>query len=128
MINIDINNINYKLKTNFYIYEGYYSMMNLKDVIIKNIDLKNKLKEMKDSFSNELKEDFGQNKNIKENDYNIIMEENIKKTDDNNISKTKNYQKELKGFNLFQNRLIKSTKNNLKINTNIDIKNDSKDK
>ena len=79
MINIDINNINYKLKTNFYIYEGYYSMMNLKDVIIKNIDLKNKLKEMKDSFSNELKEDFGQNKNIKENDYNIIMEENIKK-------------------------------------------------
>ena len=128
MINIDINNINYKLKTNFYIYEGYYSMMNLKDVIIKNIDLKNKLKEMKDSFSNELKEDFGQNKNIKENDYNIIMEENIKKKDDNNISKTKNYQNELKGHNLFQNRLIKSTKNKLKINTNIDIKNDSKDK
>ena len=77
MKNIDINNINYKLKTNYYIYEGYYSMMNLKDVIIKNIDFKNKLKEVKDSFSDKLKEDFEQSKNIEENDYNIIMEESI---------------------------------------------------
>ena len=128
MKNIDINNINYKLKTNYYIYEGYYSMMNLKDVIIKNIDLNNKIKEMKDSFSNELKEDFEQSKKIKENAQNIIMEENIKKKDDNNISKTKDIQNELKGHNIFQNRLIQSTKNKHKININIEMKNGSKDK
>jgi len=128
MKNIDINNINYKLKTNYYIYEGYYSMMNLKDVIIKNIDLNNKLKEMKDSFSNELKEDFAQSEKIKENAQNIVMEENIKKKDDNNISKTKDIQNELKGHNIFQNRLIQSTKNKHKININIEMKNGSKDK
>lgn len=79
MNNIDINNINYKLKTNYYIYEGYYSMMNLKDVIIKNINFNNKLKEMKDSFSNELKEDFEKSKKMKEDEFNSIMEESIKK-------------------------------------------------
>ena len=125
MKNIDINNINYKLKTNYYIYEGYYSMMNLKDVIIENIDLNNKLKEVKDSFSNELKEEnFEQRKNIKENSYNTIMEESIKKRDNNNISKTKCNQNDLKGHNLFQNTLIRSNKNKDKIN--IDIKNDNK--
>ena len=128
MKNIDISNINYKLKTNYYIYEGYYSMMNLKDVIIKNIDLKNKLKEEKDSFSNKLEEDFEQSINIEEKDYNIIMKENIKKKDDNNISETKRSKNELKGNNILQKELIESTKNKHKINMNIDIKNDSKDK
>ena len=128
MKNIDINNINYKLKTNYYIYEGYYSMMNLKDVIIKNIDFKNKLKDVEDSFSIKLKEDFEQIKNIKENDYNIITKENITKKDDNNISKTKSNQNELKGHNIFQNGLIQSTKNKNKINIDINIKNSIKDK
>ena len=125
---IDINNINYKLKTNYYIYEGYYSMMNLKDIIIKNIDLNNKLKEVKDSFSNELKVHYEQSKNFKENDYNTIMEENIKKKDNNNISNIKSNLNNLRGHNIFQNRLIQSNKNKHKININMDIKKDSKDK
>ena len=128
MKNIDINNINYKLKTNYYIYEGYYSMMNLKDVIIENINLNNKLKDMKDSFSNDLKEDFEQRKNIKENDHNIIMEENIKKKDNNKSSKAKSNRNEFGGNNIFQNRLIQLTKNDNKININMDINNGSKDK
>ena len=127
MKNIDINNINYKLKTNYYIYEGYYSMMNLKDVIIKNIDFQNKLKEMKDSFSNKLIEDFEQSKNIEENDYSIIMEESIRK-DDNNISKTKSNLNEIKEHNIFKNGLIQSTENKHKMNINIDTKNDNKNK
>jgi len=56
------------------------------------------------------------------------MEENIKKKDDNNFLKTKNNQNELKGHNIFQSRLIQSTKNKHKIIINIDIKNGSKDK
>jgi hypothetical protein len=129
MKNIDINNVNYKLKTNYYIYEGYYSMMNLKDVIIENIDLNNKLKEVKDSFSNEIKEEeFEQSKNNKKNGYNTIMEENIKKKDNNNISKTKFNQNDLKGHNMLQNKLIQSTKNKNRIKINIDNKNGNKEK
>ena len=130
MKNIDINNINYKLKTNYYIYQGYYSTMNLKDVIIKNINLNNKLKEMKNSFSNELKEDFEQSKKIKENDYNNIKEENYVKKDKDIISKIQSNQNEIKEQNIFQTRLIQSTKNKHKINININMnsKNDSKDK
>ena len=126
MNNIDINNINYKLKTNYYIYKGYYSMMNLKDVIIKNINFNNKLKEMKDSFSNELKEDFEKSKKMKEDEFNSIMEESIKKKDNDIISITKSNQNKLKEYNIFENRLIQSTKNKNKINININDKNGSK--
>jgi hypothetical protein len=102
--------------------------MNLKDVMIENIDLNNKLKEVKDSFSNELKVHYEQSKNFKENDYNTIMEENIKKKDNNNISNIKSNLNNLRGHNIFQNRLIQSNKNKHKININMDIKKDSKDK
>ena len=111
MKNIDINDINYKLKTNYYIYKGYYSMLNLKDVIIKNINFNNKFKEMKDSFSNELNEDFEQSKKFKETDYKILMEENIIKKDNDIISKAKSNKNELKEHNISQTRLIESTKN-----------------
>jgi len=112
--NIDINDINYKLKTNYYIYKGYYSVLNLKDVIIKNINFNNKLKEMKDSFSNELNEDFEQSKKFKENDYKTLMEENMIKKDNDIISKAKSNKNELKEHNILQTRLIESTKNNQK--------------
>ena len=126
MKNIDINDINYKLKTNYYIYKGYYSMMNLKDVIIKNINLNNKLKEMKESFSNELNEDFEQSIKFKENDFKILMEENMIKKDNDIISKAKSNQNGLKEHNILQTRLIESTKNKNKINLN-EHNNSSKD-
>ena len=119
MKNIDINDINYKLKTNYYIYKGYYSMLNLKDVIIKNINFNNKLKEMKDSFSNELNEDFEESKKFKETGNKILMEENIKKKDNDIISKAKNNKNELKKHNILQTRLIESTKNKHIIGLNI---------
>ena len=122
MKNIDINNINYKLKTNYYIYEGYYSKMNLKDVIIKNININNKLKEMKNSFSNELQKDFEQSKKI----YNSIKEENFIKKDQDIISRIQSYQNEHKENNIFLTTLIQSTNNKNKVN--MDTKNDSKDK
>jgi len=125
--NIDINNLNYKLKTNYYIYKGYYSKLNLKDIIIKNININNKLKEMKDSFSNELNEDFEQSKKIKENNYKKLKEENIIKKDCI-ISKSKLNQNELKELNIFQTRLIESTKHNHKIKLNKQANNCSKDK
>ena len=128
MKNIDINKINYKLKTNYYIYEGYYSITNLKDVILKNINLNNNLKEMKDSFSNELREDFEQSKEIKEKDYNTITEENFIKKDQDINSKTQSNQNKLKEHNIFQTRLIQSKKNKHKININMNSKNDGKDK
>ena len=121
---IDINNINYKLKTNYYIYKGYYSIMNLKDVIIKNITLNDKLKEMKDSFSNELQNDFEQSKD----NFNTIMEENITKNNKSIIPKTKRSQTKLKEHNMLQKRLIQSTQNKHKIKINMNIKNSSKDK
>ena len=127
MKNIDINDINYKLKANYYIYKGYYSMLNLKDVIIKNINFNNKLKEMKDSFSNELNEDFEQSKKFKETDYKILMEENIIKKDNDIISKAKSNKNELKKHNILQTRLIESTKNKHKIGLNVN-NNSSKDK
>jgi hypothetical protein len=126
MKNIDINKINYKLKTNYYIYEGYYSITNLKDVILKNINLNNNLKEMKDSFSNELREDFEQSKEIKEKDYNTITEENFIKKDQDINSKTQSNQNKLKEHNIFQTRLIQSKKNKHKININMNSKNDGK--
>ena len=123
MKNIDINNINYKLKTNYYIYKGYYSIMNLKDVIIKNITLNDNLKEMKDSFSNELQKDFEQSKN----NFNTIMEENFTTNNKNIISITKNSQNKLQEHNMLQKRLIQSTQNKHKIKVNINIKNANKD-
>ena len=54
MNNIDINNLNYKIKTNYYIYNDYYSTMNLKDIIIKNFNINNNFKEIREKFSNEL--------------------------------------------------------------------------
>jgi len=127
MKKIDVNDINYKLKTNYYIYKGYYSMLNLKDVIIKNINFNNKLKEMKDSFSNELNEDFEQSKKYKESDYKILMEKNIIKKDNDIISNSKSNQNKLKENNILQTRLIESTKNNHKKIINVH-NNSSKDK
>ena len=87
---------------------------------------------MKNSFSNELKKDFEQSKKIKENDYNNIKEENYVKKDKDIISKIQSNQNEIKEQNIFQTRLIQSTKIKHKINININInmnsKNDSKDK
>ena len=128
MKNIDFNNINYKLKTNYYIYNGYYSKMNLKDVIIKNIDINNKLKEMKNSFSNELKEDFEQKRKMKENDFNTINEEDFKNKDNYITSITKSNQNKLKENNMFETRLIQSTKNKNKITISMNVKHGSKDK
>jgi len=121
MKNIDINDINYKLKTNYYIYKEYYSMLNLKDVIIKNINFNNKLKEMKDSFSNELNEDFEQSKKSKENEYKILI-----KKDNGIISKAKNNKNEIKEYNILQTKLVESAKNKHKINLNVN-NNSSKD-
>ena len=66
---------------------------------------------MKDSFSNELKEDFEKSKKMKEDEFNSIMEESIKKKDNDIISITKSNQNKLKEYNIFENRLIQSTKN-----------------
>lgn len=74
MKNIDINNINYKIKTNYYIYNDYYSKMNLKDIIIKNFNINNDFKEIKEKFSNELTIIKSQRENGPED--NIIEEEN----------------------------------------------------
>ncbi len=71
--NIDINNINYKLKTNYYIYNGYYSTMNLKDIIIKNFNINNNFKEIKEKFSSELSVIKSQRENEPED--NLIEEE-----------------------------------------------------
>ena len=60
--NIDINFINYKLKTNYYIYKGYYSKMNLKDIIIKNIKFNKDLKELRNSLFNDFEDDFEKSK------------------------------------------------------------------
>jgi hypothetical protein len=54
MKNIDINDINYKIKTNYYIYNDYYSTMNLKEIIIINFNINNNFKEIRERFSDEL--------------------------------------------------------------------------
>ena len=74
MNNIDINNINYQIKTNYYIYNDYYSIMNLKDIIIRNFNINNNFKEIREKFSNELTIKKSQRENkIEEN----IVEEEI---------------------------------------------------
>ena len=71
---IDINNINYKIKTNYYIYNDFYSTMNLKDIIIRNFNINNNFKEIREKFSNELTIKKSQRENkIEEN----IVEEEI---------------------------------------------------
>ena len=74
MNNININNINYKIKTNYYIYNDFYSTMNLKDIIIRNFNINNNFKEIREKFSNELTIKKSQRENkIEEN----IVEEEI---------------------------------------------------
>ena len=71
---IDINNINYRIKTNYYIYNDFYSTMNLKDIIIRNFNINNNFKEIREKFSNELTIKKSQRENkIEEN----IVEEEI---------------------------------------------------
>ena len=106
MKDIDINNINYKLKTNYYIYNGYYSTMNLKDIIINNFKINNDFKEIKEKYINEFTEVIQKSKNKDENQDTITEELN-------NLEKNK-----YKIDKICQVKLVKSKQkmNKMKIN------------
>ena len=120
------NNINDKIKTNYYIYNGYYSNLNLKESIIKNIYFNNEYKERvlgKDSLLDEINEDFQKNIKInKSNDdlrlkkNNSFFEDNEMKIFNNKLIKKKNNEKHVKSH--YNIKLVKSTQNNHKINKN----------
>ena len=122
--NIDINSINYKLKTNYYIYKGYYSKMNLKDIIIKNINFNKELKELRNSFLNDFEDDFEKFKKINK----IKNESHLIKDKINN--KNKIIKKNIYHLNLIQsiqskheiNNTNTYTNTNTNTNTNISIK------
>ena len=82
MKNIDINDINYKIKTNYYIYNDYYSTMNLKEIIIINFNINNNFKEIRERFSDELTIKKSQK------EYNNETEDNLKE-EEINLEKNK---------------------------------------
>ena len=128
----NINNIEDKIKTNYYIYKGYYSNLNIKESILKNINFNNEYKEKilrKDSFLDDINEDFRYNIKINKSNDNIIfnkkysfIEENEVNIFNNKLIKNNNekYKK-----NHYKIKLIQSTQNKHTININ---KNNNKDK
>ena len=125
--NNDINDINYKIRTNYFIYKGYYSKMNLNENIIKKIDYNQEYKEKKgnDTLLNEMDEEF---KDImKENKSNddILLEKSFIE-DNKTINPEKKYNKDLNNIkkNEYKVKLIQSTqkKSNKFLNKNINNK------
>jgi len=109
--NIDINFINYKLKTNYYIYKGYYSKMNLKDIIIKNIKFNKDLKELRNSLFNDFEDDFEKCKKVN------IMKNNSMLKDENHLIKDKiNNRKQIIKNNIYHLNLIQSIQSKHEIN------------
>ena len=79
-INNNANNINDKIKTNYYIYNGYYSNLNLKESILKNIYFNNEYKEKvleKDSLFDEVNEEFQKNIKINKSDDDLRLKKII---------------------------------------------------
>lgn len=121
-INFNMKNINYKLKTNYYIYKGYYSSLNLNENILKNINFNKEYKEKilgKDSLLNELDETFMNNLKDNKNNDNVILENSFgEENEDNNLKKNKKVN--IEKNNGYKIKLIKSiqNKNSIKINKN----------
>ena len=116
--NDDINyikTINNKIKINYYVYEGYYSKMNLNENILKNInyndEYKKKIQE-KDSLLEEMNNEFIDN--IKENKSNddILLEESYVEENETINFRKKNIKNinniERNGYKI---KLIQSIKN-----------------
>ena len=74
-------NNNEKVKTNYFIYKGFYSNLNVNDYILKNINLNYEYKEKlfeKFSLLDEINGDFNSNKkNISNKDDSIIQSKNV---------------------------------------------------
>ena len=118
------SNINNQIKTNYYVYKGYYSSMNLNGNIIKNINFNKEFKEKilgKDSLMDDLDETFLNNlKENKSNDDVILEDSYIEDNENNNLdSKKSNNMNNEKNQN-YKIKLIHSIqdKKNLKFNEN----------
>ena len=111
---INMKNANDMIKTNYFIYRGFYSNLNLKESILKNINFNNEYKEKilgKDSLLDETNEDFNNN----------IIENKIKNRSKDNILSSKQNNFEKKNENLILNNKLKNdeknkNKNNYKSN------------
>ena len=99
--NIDIKNLKQKNSDvknyNYYIHKGYYSHLNLKGYILKNIEYNNNYKNNKlsnDSFLDDIDDNevkiIVNDKNINENNDDIKKERNIKDIDKTSEKKVKN--------------------------------------
>ena len=99
--NIDIKNLKQKNSDvknyNYYIHKGYYSHLNLKGYILKNIEYNNNYKNNKlsnDSFLDDIDDNevkiIVNDKNINENNDDIKKERDIKDIDKTSEKKVKN--------------------------------------
>lgn len=120
-------NNNDKLKTNYYIYNGFYSNSNLNEYILKNINLNNEYKKKlfgKDSFLDEINgysyniENLSKVDSIVQNK-NSFFEKNTVNNYNNKISKnvkekTKNINDKIKLIPSNQSKYNKNNKENIK--------------
>ena len=119
------NDINDRIKTNYYIYKGYYSNLNLKESILYNINYNKEYKEKilgKDSLLDEINKDFQSNRKINKSDeelmfdkkYSFLGDNEIKMLNNKIIENKKNEKRKKNNYNI---KLIKSqTQNNNNIN------------
>ena len=120
------NDINNKIKANYYIYNGYYSNLNLKENILNNINLNNKYKEKilgKDSLLDGMNEDFQNNIKINKSDDDLMsikkynfFEDNEKNMINKKIIRNQNNEKSKKKY--FNIKLVKSTQNSCRNKNN----------
>ena len=106
-------NNNDKINTNYYIYKGFYSNLNLNEFILKNMNLNNEYKEKlfgKDSLLDEINEDFSSNKK-----YFLRKDDSVMSSKNNLFDKnvTNNYN--------YINKLSKNGKEKAKINDKIKL-------